>query len=284
MRATAAVAMLVLLPLVAASAAPATSAPPAGFSWEAPPGATGPLALDLAFDLGAPQACTLVVRTAGTTRASPVLAWEEVAGRAGPFYSTNNAQVHLGAADTRTLHGKGGAWAMESTYEQTWGGILPVTVVVPQAGAWENANTGHHPALRVDLQCARDAALVSASSGREAVAFTADSMKGGAGANLNALIFVEATLTRGDGLDATFASPQVELRTYFQTYGSPVEGTLALAAPSGERAWDVTAGDARHADGPGAYALTLDYTAAGTGDTFVGVLFGTAPGLGLDAA
>lgn len=276
-----AVALVLLLPL-AAGAAPASAA--TRYTWEAPWGPEGPLAVELVFDLGARQACTLFLATAGTSRASPVLAWEEVAGSAGPLYSTYNAQAHLGAADTRTLRSAGGLWAMESTYNLDWSGLLPVTVVVPRAAAWHNNATGYHAPLKIDLSCESAITLVSAKAGREAVAFTADSMKGGAGANLNALIFVEATVTRGDALSASFASPNVQLSTLFLNFGSRVEGELSLAGPSGAQAWDVTAGDIRHADGPGDYTLGLDYTAAGLGDTFVGVLYGTSPVASLDAS
>lgn len=288
MRALAVLVLLATLPLASPHAASADPAEPlTRYRWEEPSDRAGPLAVEVVFDLGEPQACTLDVHTAGRTRAPPILAWEDVDGGIGALFSTNNAQGHLRfggvEADTRTLRGPGGAWSMQSGYAHTWSGLFPVTVVVPEAGAWTGATTGHHAPLLLDMQCERGFHVVSTRAGREAVAFTPDGMRGGTGLNVNQPVF-EATLTQDDSLSARFTEERVLLRTLQLNYGSTVSGTLALHTPTGANEWRVNGREIRHDDAPGDYVLTLDYTAYGPGDTFIGVLYGLTPVPGPDAA
>lgn len=245
----------------------------------------GPLAVEVVFGLGEPQACTLDIHTAGPTRAPPILAWEDVDGGIGALFSTNNAQGHLrfgGAeADTRTLRGASGPWSMHSGYVGTWHGVFPVTVVVPDAAAWTSATTGYHAPLVLDMACERGFTILSQRAGREAVAFTPDGMRNGSGLNVNQPVF-EATLTQDDSLGARFSEERVLLRTLQLNYGSTVHGALALNTPTGANEWRINGRPIQHDDAPGDYVLTLDYTAYGKGDTFIGVLYGLTPVESLD--
>jgi hypothetical protein len=142
----------------------------------------------LAFDFGSEQSCSFRVRVAGTHRRPPILMWEESNERTGAFFSRFTAHAHVTVAvqvaDTRTLVAPGGAWAFDGTAETTFSGVLDYRLVVPDAGSWENARTGYHPGVQIDVSCAEQLLIRESAVGREATVFRADSLQGGTGASV----------------------------------------------------------------------------------------------------
>jgi hypothetical protein len=55
---------------------------------------------------------------------------------------------------------------------------------VPDAGFWENARTGYHPGVQIDVSCAEQLLIRESAVGREATVFRADSLQGGTGASV----------------------------------------------------------------------------------------------------
>lgn len=285
-------ALLIIAALAGGSPASAVVEPPAPtrtFAFEAPRTTKGPVALRMVLDFGTAQPCTFRVRTAGVTRRPPILMWEESNAKTAAFFSSYTAQAHTTVAgqtaDTRTLVAAGGAWSYDGTAETTFAGVTDYRLVVPDAGAWENANTGYHPPIRIDVSCAEPISITDLAASREAVVFKTDSVGGGTGASVYQPLGGSVNASAGDGLSASFISPTVRLRAGDTTMNSNVAGNLQLTAPSGAYAWALDGSDdIVHEDGPGAYRLTLDRRAAGFSDRLLGVLYGLSPVSSFDEA
>lgn len=267
---------LALVLLVATLGAAAPPASPA-FHYEAAADHRGPLVVGMTFDYGEDNSCRFVMLVSGTSRAVPVLFYEETTYGGATAYSRYTAQAHVGhegrVVDTRELVSSGGVWSIRSTTTGTFEGVEVYTLVVFDAASWTRPATGYHAPALLDVTCDKPFTVGAFSRGHEAVGFTTDSLRGGTGVSVNQ-IAGSATLVRGDGLDATFTLPDVAFRASVSSGTAHVEGELRLETPDGAAAWTLRDDEAfALGGGAGDYALTLDYTGVGLHEHLRGVLY-----------